>query len=86
MIRHLDHIAGAQHISCAKRDFYPHAGCHAVCQALRNPVAEGPIHFFMGDIHDHLRKFFFQKEIPLSFKISAIKSLSSIGYFTPLIS
>ena len=92
LVRHLNDIAGAQRIAAPEGDGHLHARLRNAPEPFGNAVGEGAVHIFMGDIHDDVCKFslhlfsasfllsvfYEEKEIPRSFRISAISSLSSM--------
>ena len=98
LVRHLDDVAGAQRIAPPEGDHNLHARLRNAPEPLGNAVGKGAVHIFMRNIHDDVCVFslhllyrllsvlYEEKEIPRSFRISAISSRSSIGCFTPRIS
>ena len=85
LIRDLDHIALTETAAVSKGDLHTHAGRQFSHEPFRYFVLERPVYLLMGDIYNDIC-ISACYHLPLSFKISAIRTLSSMGYFTPLIS
>ena len=99
-VRKTDHISFAERISGPEGHHDDAPRPNALLQSVRDPVAERPVQSSAGNIDDHLCIFFQAKTLhfphcthagalqfaDISCRISLIRTRSSMGCFSPLIS
>ena len=82
-ISQLQHVTGQGPPPVSEGDPDLHTFLQDTLQFFGNPVLEGPVQLFQGNIYNDIGKFHF---LPNSSRTSAISTRSSMGCLTPQIS